>query len=193
MSCTRRVLPRLSRPDCTVHVVLAELSYPDCPFSPTVMAILDVQAVLTSRFCRRWPVHANCQAGLSSLSCPSFLVPSFMHWLYCPATVVLSHRSCHVLVILSIGRIQAVLSWLSCPVVFLSCHVLAILSSLSCHGCPFLFVLRSYLVLIILFCLSCPSTIVPSFPVPACPVLAVMFWLSCFSVLSPPSVSDALS
>jgi hypothetical protein len=50
----------------------------------------------------------------------------------------------------------AVISWLSCP----GCPVLVVLSWLSCPGCP---------VLVVLSWLSCPG----------CPVLVVLSWLSC--------------
>jgi hypothetical protein len=89
-----------------------------------------------------------------------FPILSLLSWpLSCPGCTIPS--SC---------PFPAALSWLFCPLPWLSYHgciVLAVLSWLSCPGYP---------VLVVLSWLSWRSF-------PRCPVLTVLSWLSCFVVL----------
>ncbi len=158
---------------------------------PPVLAWFTVIScpVLTTSF---WPPCPLCpdHAGLSGLpvssilsrmSCPGCPVLDVPSWL--PCHVYLSRLSCHgrpVTVVLARCPIQVFLSLLFCP----CCHVRLVLSSFSCPGRP---------VPVVLCCFH-PSNIVsisPGPPVyscchalttlscPCCPVLAVLYWLSC--------------
>ncbi len=176
-----------------------------CPNSP-VLSIgcpdpgRPVPDVLFFLSCTGHPSKLNCQAELSRLFCHDSL-----SWMSC--------RGCTVVTILPRADLYG------CFVLaVLAFHVWIILLPLSCHNCPFLTVLSSYCILPHLSCpicsvpallspallspLSCPSTLVPSYPVsavlsvlssPCCPLLTVMSWLYCRSVLSLPSCLGFLS
>jgi hypothetical protein len=98
---------------------------------------------------------------------PSFSVIAVVFWpsciLYLLSLILTDQVGRPVLTDLSRCPVPVALSRLSCP----CCNLLAILSSLPCHGCP------------CLFCMSCPSCDVqqscPQLSCPHCRVLALLF------------------
>jgi hypothetical protein len=96
---------------------------------------------------------------MSHMSCINFIVMAVLPQL--------SHLSCLVPNALSFCHVLAILSSLSCP----AC---TILTFSGCPGCPVLVVLPR------LFCPSCPATAFLSPAVfPRCPLFVVMFSLPC--------------
>ncbi len=144
-----------------------------------------------------WTVQAylsgqRLQTDMPWLSCPRctlLTVPSWLSCHVCPCRSSLPCCPCPVLAALSwlfyhSCLVLVVMFQLSCPVL----SFLTILLYLSCHGCPATVVLPQ---------LSSPadlstwpvlaaflSALVPEFSYLRCTVHAIMFWLSCASVLS---------
>ncbi len=156
MSCpschTMTVLPA-----CPTPVALSYLPCPICPVHP-VFSAYPFPPLLSQLSCSSALVHSSAGHGTRSL---------------CPVLPDLSRMTCqanqfrrHVPDVMPNFTVMAVLSRLSnlnCPVpaALSFCHVLAILSSLSCPACT-----------------------IPTFS--SCPVLTALSWLSCpgFPVLA---------
>jgi hypothetical protein len=213
---------RLFCPSC---LVLADIFWSSCPLFPVLnmLAILTVHSSILSRLScpsRHLPAvlprlychGCHAMAVPYRLSCPICAVVVVMFWssyslfllLYCTITTVLSRfpsrHSCPgfpIPVFLNQLPAPATLSRaLRAPLCCLCCHVLAVLSSLSCPGSSVQAELSGRPVQTGLSRLSCPSgpisTVLPQVSHPGYPVLAVlavMSWLSCtlFPALPVPS------